>query len=426
MSKRTSRSGALIGLGFTAVAVTALWPAINSSASANGPGKPGSSASATASATATGSTTSPTTTVTTSAPAPAVAKSCDITGIVFYHKDATGDDFGPKPTVTDSASAGKHFEDKFCPSKGASDPSFAAVIITAHARAVATHTSGVDSTTVTQAQAMATAWVTGKDTTDWTSKVTVFVKTIASYEVKQDNNPVYSTFNMQGGKDGQPTLTFTDNVNHPAGLVVVIHFNDGTPDMTLRLDCDLQPTTDVAVTPSPTTGPTTPQPTGSQAPPCTTCGGTTPCTTCKTSTTPPPCGSACNHTTPPTTRPTTPSSPPHSTTPPPPAPKPAPLIVDYTRLNDVDAGQSSPNYRVIVQLASGDSGTLCISSAYGSISTPCFSVGGGVTTKYVTYTAPYDAGTGSDTITINLTDNTLGKTVSASDTFKVNPPPVRP
>ena len=95
-----------------------------------------------------------------------------------------------------------------------------------------------------------------------------------------------------------------------------------------------------------------------------------------------------------------------------------PKILGYTRLNDVDAGGTSPNYCVTsLWVPNGDSYTLSFDAAYGH------TTGSG---KCVTYVAPYDAGTGSDTITITLIDNKTGLSASVTDTFTVNPIPSRP
>ena len=107
----------------------------------------------------------------------------------------------------------------------------------------------------------------------------------------------------------------------------------------------------------------------------------------------------------------------------PPAPS-APSIITVTTINDVNATGSSPNFCVTVNVPGSDTGALIVSATYGSFSSGTVTVSG--QNQYCfTYLAPSEVPPGgTDTVTVNLRDNTTGLSASQnSQTFPVHPRP---
>lgn len=128
----------------------------------------------------------------------------------------------------------------------------------------------------------------------------------------------------------------------------------------------------------------------------------------------------------------TPSTSPSASPSPSPSPTPTPSqtppsIVQYTTLNDVDAGGTSPNFCATVNVPGSDQGTLTFAATYGSFTTSTFAVAGQVQ-KCTTYTAPTEVPPGGkDTITVFVRDNTSGLNAqSPSQSFPINKPPAPP
>lgn len=109
----------------------------------------------------------------------------------------------------------------------------------------------------------------------------------------------------------------------------------------------------------------------------------------------------------------------------PPASQP-PTIVDYTKINDVDAGATSPNVCVTFTLPSGDKGRVYFVAGTGSFSPASIEVSAS-DRACSTYTAPSDSGSTQDTIQFKIVDTTSGLSAATSvQTFPVYPAPVHP
>ena len=104
-----------------------------------------------------------------------------------------------------------------------------------------------------------------------------------------------------------------------------------------------------------------------------------------------------------------------------------PSIVNYTTLNDVDAGGTSPNFCATVNLPGSDQGVLTFAATYGSFQTSTFTVAGQVQ-KCTTYVAPTEVPSGGrDSITVYVRDNTTGLSAqSPTQSFPINTPPAPP
>jgi len=107
-------------------------------------------------------------------------------------------------------------------------------------------------------------------------------------------------------------------------------------------------------------------------------------------------------------------------------------LVSTTTLNDLDAGGSSPNFKVTVATCAGESDTLVLTSRFGSFSPNMFSTTG-LNTYTSTYTAPgevpqgdptYNIPPGYDRVWAKLY-NPSGELVdSSSQLVLINPPPL--
>lgn len=124
------------------------------------------------------------------------------------------------------------------------------------------------------------------------------------------------------------------------------------------------------------------------------------------------------------------------TTPPPPPPPGAPELVSVTVINDVYVGMTSPNFCATVSMPGTNTGTLIMSSKYGSFKDPTSSgtIAGGTVRFTVsgndrvcaTYVAPSEGVPGgNETITVTLRDNVTGQSAAAnvqSFPLKILPP----
>ena len=111
---------------------------------------------------------------------------------------------------------------------------------------------------------------------------------------------------------------------------------------------------------------------------------------------------------------------------PPPPQQTPPSIVQYTTLNDVDAGATSPNFCATVNIPGSDQGTLTFAATYGSFQTTTFAVNGQVQ-KCTTYVAPTEVPSGGrDSVTVFVRDNSTGLSDQKSESFPINTPPAPP
>lgn len=107
-------------------------------------------------------------------------------------------------------------------------------------------------------------------------------------------------------------------------------------------------------------------------------------------------------------------------------------LLSVTTLNDLDAGGSSPNFNVGVSQCAGTTGTLVVTSRFGSFNVNQKTTTGGVNNFTFTYTAPGEVPQGDasqgippgyDKVTVKLLDSSGAVIDSDSQLVLINPPP---